>query len=123
MSAKGSTVLIVDDEADLLRLIAEEMQLHGYRVLCAENVASALDFLKKETVDVILSDIRMPGLSGIDLFEKVSEKYGTKIPFLFMTGYPDLSVSEALKKGARALIIKPFHMVEVVSAVKKALQE
>lgn len=118
---KRTIILVVDDEADLVAVIADELDLHGFTVLRAEGKEQALKLLASHKVDMIISDVRMPDGDGIEFFETVKSTVAKDIPFVFMTGFPDLSVREATKKGAFALILKPFHLSELVETIKKGL--
>ena len=120
MANRGKvSILVVDDEPDLLSMVVEELELQGFTVFCAENNAQAFEILSKQKIDVILSDVRMPGGDGLELFESVRKKYSDQILFLFMTGFSDLTVKEALERGATALIHKPFQLDELVDFVKR----
>lgn len=113
------TVLVVDDDPDILELVSETFEREGYLILRADNAAKALEICAKEKIDVIVSDIRMPEVSGIQLFELLKEK---NIPFIVMTGDPatDLDLKKAHQRGIRAYFEKPFdeqHMLATLALV------
>lgn len=122
LSLKGRTVLVVEDEEILRELIVEEIELAGGTSLEAENGVVALELLQKYDVDFILSDIRMPGGSGIDFLKKVkkTEKLDL-LPFMIFSGFPDLTMEEAKELGAYAILKKPFMWSELLPIVARAL--
>ena len=113
------SILIVDDEADLREIVAGELEFMGSKVYQAENIQHALDLLSKNSIDLIISDIRMPGGSGIELLEIVKNKYGADFPFILITGFADITPMEAYGKGAEALISKPFQLDELFKIIMK----
>lgn len=109
MSKSRETILIVDDAADLLhglkRLVEPEL---GCRVLTAESALRALDLLKGERIDVILTDIRMPDMGGMELLDRIQASYPTT-GIILMTAYGTIDLAvEGLKKGAYDFISKPL---------------
>jgi CheY-like chemotaxis protein len=115
---EGTTVLVVDDEPEVLDLLAETLERYGARTFRAGGGKEAVRLLDKEKVDLVLSDIRMPEGDGVYLLDQMAPKVGSP-PIILMTGYSDLTEAEALKKGAKALITKPFDFVGLVQYVAK----
>jgi DNA-binding NtrC family response regulator len=105
----GKTVLVVDDEKDLCEIIASELLVSGANPLQAHNVQEALQRLSQGHVDLIISDIRMPGDSGVDLLDTLRGR-GYKLPVILMTGFADISEHEAIRRGAGAVVSKPFDL-------------
>ena len=120
-SLKGKTLLVVDDEADLREIISMELEYFGAKVFQAESVPKALEVLNNHTVDLIISDIRMPGSTGVDLLKTVRKQNVNFPSIILITGFADLDTSEALGLGAEALIHKPFDMDDLLSMVNKLL--
>lgn len=118
---KGTTVLVVDDEPDLREILADEFTFAGARVLTAENGKSAFEIVKRERIDAVVSDIRMPGGSGVELLENIRKTHPVKPIVVLMTGYADLSSEDAFHKGAEGVFAKPCDLDDVLKCVKKAL--
>ncbi len=116
-----STILVVDDE-DLLRKILQDfLSTNGYEVLEAANYAEAMELLDEAEVDLILSDIRMPGKSGVDLLETVKSRE-LNAPVIMITGQPEIeSAADALRLGAFDYVLKPFRFGSFLSTIEKAL--
>ena len=115
-------ILVVDDESLMREFITESLQSSGHEVDSAENGTSALELLKNESYDVVLSDYKMPKVSGIDLLRQVAGKYpDTKV--IIMTAYGTIeNAVEAMKIGAFDYITKPFSVDEILHVVKRALE-
>jgi serine/threonine protein kinase len=103
----SQTALIVDDEAPMRALFRAFLEEEGIRVLEAEGGAEALEILQKETVNIIVSDMVMPGVTGLDLLSAVHEEY-PNLPVVIVTGKPDVEVAvECMRVGALDYITKP----------------
>jgi len=111
------TILVADDDAVLLRAYARVLTTNGYRVETVADGQSALDAFQKRRFDVILSDIDMPGLSGIELLEAV-RAHDLDVPVVLVTGTPEVdSTIRAIEHGALRYLVKP---VETAALVKVA---
>ncbi len=121
MNTKDYTILIVDDEVDLREILSYQFKKKGYNVLEAANGVDAFELVNTNRVDLIISDIQMPGGNGADLLMKVREKSKLLPVVLFITGFSDFSVEEAYKRGAAAVFAKPFNQNELFEAVNRAL--
>jgi CheY-like chemotaxis protein len=115
---KGKTLLVVDDEADLRDIVASELEFMGATVFQAENVAVAQRILGQHRVDLIVSDIRMPGATGIDLLDFVKSR-DVNAPLILITGFADITTEDAFNKGAEALIHKPFKLEDLIKLVTR----
>ncbi|RJP74779.1 MAG: response regulator [Candidatus Zixiibacteriota bacterium] len=117
------TILVVDDEPDIVDLLHETFAEAGYSVQTAHSAPEALALLEHQAPDVIVSDNRMPGMSGIEFFEVVRQRHQDVIRIL-MTGYADLKIAiEAINRGwVYKFITKPFKMEEILVAVRRALE-
>ena len=114
------TVLVVDDDHHVLESILLLLSAHGYKVLTADNAEAALDKLRYLDVDIVLTDIRMPGMNGIELAGKI-HALDPEMPVLIMTAYAELEVAiEAVKRGAFDFIMKPLNPDYLVHTVRKA---
>ncbi len=115
-----SRVLVVDDEEPVRHMLELILRREGFSVLLAPSGEAALAVLEKEPVDVMLSDVRMPGIGGLGLVEKASEKFG-ELTIVVMSAFGSVELAlEAMKKGAYDYISKPFKHDEVVLALRKA---
>lgn len=122
MLHEKATILIVDDDASLRDMLKIILQKEGYGVQCAEDARSALNRLKKGGIDLVVSDIKMPDLSGIKLLQKV-KTLDPALPVLMITAYASTDDAvEAMKLGAEDYITKPFNIEELKVVVAKALK-
>jgi two-component system NtrC family response regulator len=104
---RGKSVLVVDDEPNSLFALSRILEDEGFRVITAENGKSALGKLKKEMVNVIVTDERMPYLGGMDLLKEVKRRYES-IPVVLLTAFGSVDMAvEALKEGAFYFFEKP----------------
>jgi len=118
---KNYKILVVDDDDDLREIMFSIFESQGFTVLEADNGIKAYDIIVNQRIDMLISDIRMPGGDGLTLLQKV-RAFNPEIPIvIFVTGFSDVSVSECIKKGARQVFPKPFNQKELVSYVKAAL--
>lgn len=118
--AKTPTILIVDDEEDLLEMLKFEFEFQGFNVNLATGGDQAFLHFKENDIDVVLSDIRMPSGDGISLLKHILE-VSPKTPFFFMSGYSEISEEDALKKGAAAYFVKPFDLPAIVERIKASV--
>lgn len=103
-------ILIVDDEADILFLLGEFLSKEGFRVLTANSGANALDKLKEFQVDLVLLDVAMPEMSGLETLSRM-KKFEACPPVIMITAYRDAEkVVEAFRNGAYDCIFKPFDL-------------
>lgn len=115
-----ASVLIVDDERSMRDFLKILLEKEGHEVTTANSGANALDTLDKLSIDVIVSDIRMPGMTGIELLETVKEQ-SPELPIILITAFasPDDAVL-AMKNGAFDYISKPFNVDEIKSVIESA---
>ena len=119
----GFKVLVAEDEDITLRNIIEALEEGGFNVQGARNGVEALKKLDAEHFDVLITDIKMPEMSGIELLEKTKEKY-PDIKVIITTGFGSISSAiEAIKKGASDYITKPFDLDELTMKVTKINEE
>ena len=110
-------VLVVDDEELICDLCQSLFEDEGIEVKTASNGKDAIELVKSEEFHFILSDIRMPKGDGVQ-FKKELNKIGNQTPFLFMTGFSDLSVEQAKELGAIGILKKPFDFDELQEVIK-----
>jgi FixJ family two-component response regulator len=116
----GGGVLVVDDEEEILELLQEYLTVRGYRAWTARNGQEALDRIRTEQVDVILTDMKMPTLGGIELLELVSA-LPRPIAVVMMTGFGTVETAiHAMKLGAADYVLKPFKLRDIHKALTSA---
>jgi DNA-binding NtrC family response regulator len=120
---KTNRVLIVDDEENIRQILTEYLQDFGYKVTCAVNGQEALQVYQKGSFDIILSDLVMRPMNGLELLNEI-KKVDPDALFIMITGFPSIeSALEAVKKGARDYITKPFNIDEIRLKMERALLE
>ncbi len=114
-------VLFVDDEAQLRLLVKDQLAGAGFSVETADDGDTAIEMLKKGRYDLILLDIKMPRVSGIEVLKHVGKKRGsTRV--IMLTAVDDLSVAlEAVKNGANDYITKPYDLENLLSCIRKVM--
>ena len=115
-------ILVVDDEVSVGNLLQRAIRSAGYKCSIARNALDALKIIGKNSVDVVLTDIEMPGLNGIELTGIVKEKHESDV--IVMTGYADeLTYEDIVAKGARDFMQKPVSPGELLIRLKRVLEE
>jgi CheY-like chemotaxis protein len=117
----GRTILVAEDDKDLREIIADVLRMHGAHILEAENGEVALGLYLANAVDLVVSDIRMPNGDGITFLAGVRRQTTPKKPFVFLSGYSDLSLAEATRLGAQGMFAKPFDVAELVTAISNLM--
>lgn len=122
-AGKPATLLFIDDEANILAALKRLFRPLGYNILSAESGAEALALLEKEPVDLVISDMRMPHMSGAELLEQIRTKWPEVVRIL-LTGYSDLeSTIAAINRGEiYRYISKPWDDNDIVLIVREALE-
>lgn len=117
----GRRVLVVDDEPGLRMTLAANLELDGFQVVEAESAAEALERAREQDFDVILTDIRMPGMSGIELFREL-RRLRPGVPVLLMTAFAlENLIRDALRDGAYMVIAKPFDLERLAETLRRAV--
>lgn len=117
---RGITLLIVDDEKDIREMLSRHFRYLGYQVTVAENGKEALEILSKDKFDIVISDIMMPEMNGVELLKNLRDHYPMIRPIM-MTAYVTLENALAcIRYGADACIFKPL---EDLSLIENAVQE
>jgi len=123
MSEKQATILIVDDEEMVRRLLHQKLSSEGYQCQEADGAAQALDKLSSNAVELVLLDIRMPGKSGVELLPEIKASY-PDTAVIMATAITDTNIAiQCMKQGAYDYLTKPFNLDEVVLSVDRALEK
>lgn len=121
MNERGPDILVVDDNPFVLETTNLLLTASGYNAVSCNDAASALASFKTKEFDVVLTDIKMPGLTGIDLLGKI-HAVNKDIPVILMTAYAEFNMAvDAVKMGAFDFIIKPYKADYLIHAVAKAV--
>ena len=119
MTTPVASVLIVDDEIDLCESVQFIFDDGNYRTFLAHNVGQAFQLVKDEEIDFVVSDIRMPGESGLDLLKKIKDYNPISPQVILVTGYSDVKEAEAKAAGAVAMIRKPVMLEDLFETVER----
>jgi len=115
------TILAVDDEPNMRRLLEIGLKQAGYKTLTAANGQAALETLNAEQVDLVVSDLHMPGMNGLELLKQVKSD-NEALPFIMVTAQGEIATAvEAMKLGAVDYILRPFDLEVLEVAIAKAL--
>ncbi len=115
-------ILVVDDDQHVREAAAEILVSKNFSVIDCSNANDALGRLRENNIDVVLTDIKMPEVSGLELLEQIRET-NRELPVILMTAFADLNMAvDAVKKGAFDFIIKPYHPEYLVHSINKAVQ-
>ena len=117
-----NSILIVDDELLIRDLLYDFFVNQGWQPSMAENGQKAMDILEKQDIDLVLTDIRMPGMDGLELTSEMREKY-PEIPVIIMTAYPSVeSAVQSLRNKVADYITKPFNINKLYKSVIAQLE-
>lgn len=116
------TILIVDDEPNYLIVLAELLKDEGYEIFTADSGLAALPIVHSIDLDLVLSDMKMPGMDGIELLAKIKE-YNRELPVILITAYAEVEKAvEAMRLGAFTYLAKPFSNQQLLASVTKAIE-
>ncbi|MDW7759649.1 MAG: sigma-54 dependent transcriptional regulator [Acidobacteriota bacterium] len=116
-------LLVIDDEKSILDLLTAVFKKEGYSVKTAFSAPRALDLLERESFDLVITDIKMPGMSGMDVLARVKERT-PDMPVILITAFGSIAQAvEALKAGALDYIVKPFDIEELKIIVARGLEK
>lgn len=120
---KIGRIMVVDDEENIREVLSNYLESLGYEVITASDGQDALLKFEAGAFDLIVSDLLMPNIDGLELLRKVREK-DRDVVFLMITGYPSIETAvEAIKKGAYDYITKPFHMEDVKIRIERSFEK
>ena len=122
-SPRKESILIVDDSPATLEVLRRNLTAEGYQVFTAPSVAEAIETLGATHLDLVITDLKMPKVSGLDLVRHIRENFkNTEV--VMITGYPSIEGAvEAVKTGAEEFLPKPFTDTELLSAVQRVLDK
>jgi two-component system, OmpR family, response regulator RegX3 len=116
-------ILLIDDEAPVRKTMARILQQAGFEVTTAESGEQGLAFLEGMPIDLVYMDLRMPGLSGLDVLNLIHTRYPT-LPVVLFTAQPDVnSAVEALRRGATDYLLKPLKPEIIIERTKSVLAQ
>jgi len=119
---KKIKILVVEDEKMLLKTIHFRLEKEGYNVITADNGKEAIDIIPKELPDLIISDVMMPYLNGLELVKHVNNFTEKKIPVILLTTLrQEQNVMKAFELGAEEFMTKPFITSELVVRVRRVI--
>ncbi len=117
------TILIIDDEKNYLIVLEELLGSEGYEVIAVDSSIQALEHIGNPDLDLVITDMKMPGISGMELLEEI-KKINFELPVIVMTAYGTIEMAvNAMKKNAYDYITKPFRNDELKLTIKKALEK
>jgi len=116
----GKRILVVDDEEFVLESAQQTLEAAGYEVRTALDAAAALRVMEKEAIDLVITDLRMPEMSGLDLIRRLQERH-PDLPIVAASGVADGRTEEALDAGAQTFLAKPFTAEKLEAALQEAL--
>ena len=120
MSPNKVRILVVDDEEDVRDLMQTVLAAEGYTVELAQDGAEAIERLGEHTYDVILSDMRMPRLGGLELLREVRDHY-PRTEVVLVTGYANAETTvETQRMGAFGCLMKPFELADLLAMIQRA---
>lgn len=120
----GKNILIVDDSESIREVVSFTLENEGYNVMIGNDGTDALKFFDGTQIDLVITDLHMPEMNGIEFIKKIREKEEYKrIPILFLTTESQASKKqEAKEAGATGWIIKPFVPAKLLAALKKVMR-
>ena len=120
LSSAGQKVLVVDDEVAILQLMARVIEKSGFEVDCATTGEEAFELMQKNRYGLVISDVSLPGMSGIELFESVNIQF-KNMPFVFMSGYAVEDVNKAVLDKSAGFFPKPFDVNTIMKSISGIL--
>lgn len=122
MSDNHNRILVVDDDPYVLESISTLLRAYGFTISTSDSANSAMQAIQRDPIDVVLTDIKMPGMTGVELLGMI-HKYDPQVPVILMTAYAELDVAvDAIKKGAFDFITKPYNADYLVHTIEKAVK-
>jgi CheY-like chemotaxis protein len=120
-SARKPVLLLVDDEPRILSALQRCLRREGYEILLADSGAAALRVLRERRVDAVLTDHKMPGMSGLELIRDMAAEW-PEIPRILLTGWTaEIEPGEMRRLGIRALVAKPWEDADLKARLREAL--
>ena len=123
MTESHERILVVDDEENVRVLFSRILQKEGYQVECASSGSEAIEKLANSSFDLVVTDLKMNGVDGLDVVRK-GKTVNHTMPFILISGYgTNQTAGTAAREGADMFLMKPIEITELKLAVKKALQK
>lgn len=120
---KNYQILVIDDSVETLEMIERILKPKGYNLILRDNGDDAIKTLKTEDIKIVITDIKMPGISGLDILKYISENY-KNIQTIVITGFASIDTAvTAIKSGAEEYLPKPFTEEELLNAIQKAIDK
>ena len=121
MTMSNATILIVEDEGKMRRLLELDLGDDGFQTLSAEDAETGLKLLQNGSVDLVITDLKLPGMNGLDFLQAV-KRFQAAMPVIVMTAFGTVETAvEAMKAGASDYVLKPFSLDEMRMVVHKEL--
>ncbi len=118
--SKSLKILIVDDNTEFCRNVVDIVELKGYQAAVAHDGQQAIELVKQENFDLVLMDIKMPMMNGVDTFKKIKE-INSDIPVIMVTAFAvEELIREALREGAFGVVRKPFDFDDLFERIERA---
>ena len=117
-----ATILIVDDEIDLREILTFGLEMQGYACRSASNGSEALAVVEAEAIDLVLSDVRMPGGDGIALVKAIRQSGRWQLPVILVSGFTEMPLEQVLANGAWAFLKKPTRAAQLEQLVGYCLK-
>ena len=116
-------ILVVDDSRDMLEVLQRNLNMQGYTTYTVTSVSEAIKMLENTAIDLVITDLKMPGVGGLELIRHVRTNY-RNIEVLVITGYPSIQGAvDAVKTGAEEYLVKSFTDEELYNAVERAFEK
>lgn len=120
---KKLSVLLVDDREEFATALAERLTLHGMEVETANNGEDALGILKEKSINVVVLDVIMPGMGGLEILERIKNTH-PEIQVILLTGHGSTKEGiEGMRLGAFDFLMKPVDLEELIAKMKTSIQE
>ncbi len=117
---KNLNILVLDDEQRIIDEISEFLVSRRYKVFSALRPSEAFGILKKQKIDIVILDIKLPEMDGLQVLEKIKSDYPTEIEVIMVSGHGDMStVIDAMRKGATDYFAKPFRLIDINNAIMR----
>ncbi len=123
MSHKSVKILLIDDEEEFAATLAQRLEYRGYKAKTAPDGQTGIDILENEMFDMVILDLKMPGLNGIDTLKQI-KRNSPDIPVILLTGHGSTkSGMEGMRLGAFDYLMKPLDINDLISKISLALEK
>lgn len=122
MKSREINILILDDEIELMRVLCMNLDIMGFNCMLANNTKEAKAYLENYEIDLVISDLIMPGANGINFFQSLKETSNTLPPFIFYSGLSDLPLIKPYPEGIIGFIQKPFSLEDILNIIPEDIK-